>query len=1117
MSENSNLVVAPVVEEKAKPTARRDALLAIQERVQKQWEDEKVHVIDSVPGKEGNSSEKFFATFPYPYMNGVLHLGHAFTLAKSEFAARYQKLLGKQVLYPFAFHCTGMPIAACAEKLAREIQLYGNPPVFPVDEPEPEPTEEEEKEDDKADDKAEDKKDEKEKPKAGRKKKGKLLKKASKKKYQWEIMEEIGVPVNEIALFADSLHWLKYFPPIAQDHLKAFGLYTDFRRSFITTDVNPYYDAFVRWHFNTLKELGKIDFGNRNTIFSPKDNQACADHDRAEGEGAGVSEFTLIKLRLLELPDELKTLLTEIKEPRVFLPAATLRPETMYGQTNLFVLPTGDYGVYVMKNGDIFVCSNRSMMNMAYQNLTAVRGQPHKLGEVKGEIFMGRPVSAPYSCYERVYVLPLLTIKMGKGTGIVTSVPSDAPDDYAALMDMKNKAAFRQKFNIADECVLPFEVVPIIHTPGVGNAPLTEGAGNTPAKDLCIEMKITTQNDSVKLALAKDRCYLQSFETGIMAVGKYRGQPVRAAKPLIKADMIAAGLADLYAEPDCYVESRTGNECVVALADQWYLKYGEEKWKQQIAEHNENTLQTYTPATKKRFRETIDWLKEWACSRTFGLGTRLPWDEKWVVESLSDSTIYMAYYTIAHLLQGGVLDGSVVGPAGVRAEQLTSQVFNYIFRNKDCPTPPVTDIPLETLDTMKREFEFWYPMDLRVSGKDLINNHLTMSLYNHAAIWSNQPEMWPRSFFTNGHLMINAMKMSKSTGNFMTMSDAIAKFGADATRFALADSGDSLEDANFDESTANATILRLTKEDAWIDEIISDSTLRSGDYNFFDLVFQNKINICIRDCKTAMDQMLYHNAIVAGVFELTNARDSYRACVEGPLHRDLCMHWLKVYCLILSPFCPHFAQHAWSKIGQLGFIINSRFPEPSGEENLILTRQMKYLDATGNNVRASLNKKLATVKKANDKGKGPKTIGPVFNAATIFVAPAYSSWQQACLRMMQQEMADGKEAKTWARSLASAVSNLPEIKANKKLNAPAMQFVGFNAGEFETRGAAALELQLPFDELKLLTENIQYIKRGLDVEFVNIDTNDSPFAISTGNQGVGDPGKPVPYFYVKDT
>jgi hypothetical protein len=60
----------------------------------------------------------------------------------------------------------------------------------------------------------------------------------------------------------------------------------------------------------------------------------------------------------------------------------------------------------------------------------------------------------------------------------------------------------------------------------------------------------------------------------------------------------------------------------------------------------------------------------------FGLGTQLPWDEQWVIESLSDSTIYMAYYTIAHLLQGpDNLDGGKGSPAGIKPEQMTDQVW----------------------------------------------------------------------------------------------------------------------------------------------------------------------------------------------------------------------------------------------------------------------------------------------------------------------------------------------------------------------------------------------------------------------------------------------------------
>lgn len=46
--------------------------------------------------------------------------------------------------------------------------------------------------------------------------------------------------------------------------------------------------------------------------------------------------------------------------------------------------------------------------------------------------------------------------------------------------------------------------------------------------------------------------------------------------------------------------------------------------------------------------------------------------------------------------------------------------------------------------------------------------------------------------------------MSKSTGNFMTLRECMNQFGIDASRLALGDSGDTMDDANFDSTVANA-------------------------------------------------------------------------------------------------------------------------------------------------------------------------------------------------------------------------------------------------------------------------------------------------------------------------
>lgn len=81
----------------------------------------------------------------------------------------------------------------------------------------------------------------------------------------------------------------------------------------------------------------------------------------------------------------------------------------------------------------------------------------------------------------------------------------------------------------------------------------------------------------------------------------------------------------------------------------------------------------------------------------------------------------------------------------------------------------------------------------------------------------------------NGHLMLNSAKMSKSEGNFLTLSESLDKFSADAMRLTLADAGDSVEDANFVENTADAAILRLFTFIGWVKEIIAtEASLRTG-------------------------------------------------------------------------------------------------------------------------------------------------------------------------------------------------------------------------------------------------------------------------------------------------
>ncbi|KAL8160934.1 hypothetical protein V2J09_012423 [Rumex salicifolius] len=1096
-SQSSFCAVSSTNMAEAKSFARRDRLLEIETKVREWWEEGSVFVSESCenPPQPG---EKFFGNFPFPYMNGYLHLGHAFSLSKVEFAAAYHRLRGANVLFPFGFHCTGMPIMASADKLKREIKLFGNPPIFPTAEEEVSQVQEQEESGDAQ-------------PLPGGKFKGKKSKvtaKTSRQMYQWEIMRSYGLTDEEIAKFQDPYYWLSFFPPLAVEDLKAFGLGCDWRRSFVTTDMNPFFDSFVKWQMRKLKAAGKIVKDLRYAIYSPRDGQPCADHDRASGEGVQPQEYTLIKM---EVVPPFNSKLSILEGRKVFLAAATLRPETMFGQTNAWVLPDGKYGAFEINDTDVLIMTQRAANNLAYQRFSRVPEKPTCLVELTGQDLIGLPLKSPLTSYEVIYALPMLTILTDKGTGIVTSVPSDAPDDYMSLQDLKAKPAFRAKYGVKDEWVLPFELIPIIDIPGLGDRA---------AEKVCVDMKIKSQNEKEKLTEAKKVTYLKGFTEGIMTVAGYGGRKVQDVKPIIKNVLIETKQAIIYSEPEKRVMSRSGDECVVALTDQWYITYGESEWKK-LAEECLASMNLFSDETKHGFEHTLSWLNQWACSRSFGLGSRIPWDEQFLVESLSDSTIYMAYYTIAHLLHEGDIYGGSTNP--IRPEQMTDEIWDFLFCGG--PSPKSCEIGHDMLRKMKQEFEYWYPFDLRVSGKDLIQNHLTFSIYNHTAIMDKRH--WPRGFRCNGHIMLNSEKMSKSTGNFRTLREAIEEFSADATRFSLADAGDGVDDANFVFDTSNAAILRLTKELAWMEEVLAaEASLRTGSASTYaDKVFANEMNLAVKLTEQHYSNYMFREALKSGFYDLQAARDEYRfSCGSAGMNHDLVLRFMDVQTRLITPICPHYGEFVWRELlHKEGYVVKAGWPA-AAEPDLTLKKANTYLQETIISMRKLLQKQLSGSKKG---GKAP----PVTQLSDdkrvnglIYVNERYDGWKEVCLSILRNNFEPATTTFAPDSEIMQALqqSSVGQETNFKQIQKQCMPFLRFKKDETLKLGPQALDLRLPFGELEVLADNVDLIKRQLGLEDVQVLSAADPEAVARAgplvslvNQNPPSPGNPTAVFLTR--
>ena len=1121
---------------KLENTEKRDTLTASEKKYQRAWADAKIFEQDApslhdvpfhalAPADLRKKYPKYMVTMAYPYVNGTPHAGHSFTASKLEFTIGWARMKGLRALYPQGYHCTGMPIKACADKLVREIEMFGREfERCPLDEvtdgkaavangTPPAPTQATTKED---------------VTKFTAKKSKAAAKVNVNLKYQFQIMLALGIPTEEIHRFADPQYWLEYFPPLWKRDLADLGCRVDWRRSMVTTDANPYYDAFVRWQMNRLKEMGKIRFGKRYTVYSPKDGQACMDHDRQTGEGIGVQEYTAMKLRVKEWPEAAKAKVEgKMSEgANVYFVPATLRPETMYGQNCCFVGPSITYGIYEVEKGkEYYFISDRAARNMAFQSIFPKWAVFPKVAELQGSDVVGTLVNAPLSVHkEGVRILPMESVKASKGTGVVTSVPSDSPDDYATVMDLAKKAEY---YKIKREWA-ELDILPIIETPSYGN--LT-------AKYLVESMKINSPKDAKQLAEAKDLAYKEGFYKGKMIYGDFKGKSVEEAKPLVRQQLFDAGEAFNYAEPDGLVISRSGDECVAGHLDQWFMNYGvpeksgDEKWQPKVLEYVRNEegkgLNTFSTEVKNAFEQVLFWLAQWACARSYGLGTKLPWDQSQLVESLSDSTIYMSYYTIAHLLHTDIF-GQQRGPADVGADELTDEVWDWLFCRTE-QIPANTTIKKESLHAMRREFEYWYPLDLRCSGKDLIQNHLTFFLYVHVALFP--PEYWPKAVRINGHLMLNGEKMSKSTGNFLTLADAIRKFGADATRIALADAGDGMEDANFEETVANANILRLYELRVWCESVVFDARVlgeqesyaevkekerhknndaiqRSGGKVFWDEVFENELNGLVREAGVQYELTNYKAAIKSGLYDFIGARDFYREVTKAAgvgMHEELVRRYVELQALMVTVVAPHWAEHVWLEVlGKKGTVQEALFPVVE-EQRAGLTAAREFVRSTASNITSAEGAQLKRMLKGKQTSYDPKKEKKL----SIFCARKFPAWQDGVVEIVRQHFSEMKV------DVAAVSKAIPKAEAKK-----AMPFVQLLKKHLETGTEGAekvFERKLAFDEVAVLKEMVpglkQTIQKCVSVRVVVVEEGGKSgevVAWSEGGEGVGEERRELP-------
>ena len=688
------------------------------------------------------------------------------------------------------------------------------------------------------------------------------------------------VPEEDIKTFVEPIKIADYFHEEIKSGMIEMGYSIDWRREFTT--IVPGYQKFIEWQITTLKENGRIIQGSHPVGWCPADQNPVSQHDTMGDVEPKIDD---------------KNFLVKFSFGEFVFPVTTLRPETIFGVTNLWVNPNTIYKKVTVDNETWIVSEECAKKIEFFEKEVKI------IGDIAGSEIIGK--YAKNHNGQEIPILPAEFVEPGMGTGLVMSVPAHAPKDYQALMDLKAEN---------HELAVKIEPIPII---------VTEGYGEFPAKDICEKLGVSSQSDE-KLEEATKELYLKEFTDGKLneKCDKFNNEKVQFGRDKVRTWLEENNHLEKFPVlENAPVHCRCGAECVVKiLNNQWFLNYGDEEWKE-LARNCFDEMNILPNNIRTEFKEVIDWLHERACARQQGLGTKLPWDKDWIVESLSDSVIYMAYYTISRFVNDGT----------VSPENLTREFFDYVLLDKGdiALAASTSKLSEDVIDTMKKEFKYFYPVDSRHSGRDLVQNHLSFFVLNHVAIFDRK--LWPQEIVVNGSVMMDGSKMSKSMGNIIPLRTAIREHGADPIRLAIISSAELLQDADFNMESVSGIQNKL---ESLFEECSRTKPGKMGNLEAEDRWILSKTQSMIKQVTEAVEKMRLREALHDILFTFESDLSWYAKRMEAKNRESTgILHQINSdRVAMLSPFAPHIAEEMWEKLGHSDLASKSQWPQYSKDK-----------------------------------------------------------------------------------------------------------------------------------------------------------------------------------------
>ena len=724
-----------------------------------------------------------------------------------------------------------------------------------------------------------------------------------------------------------------YMIKLQEAGFRRAGLGIDWRRRFVSTE--PMFSKLIEWQFGKLKEKGLLVQGTHPVGWCVNENSAVGQHDTKGDVQPKIEEIMAIKFK-------------DAASDTYFL-CATYRPETIYGVTNLFVKKDGQYE-RVNLNGEPCYISREA------KDILGMQFKIEPLEQVSADDLLKKRAINPETG-EEVPVLPGFFVKGDVGTGVVMSVPSHAPFDYAALERLR--AGGYDLPRIEYRRLISVEAAVGVAAAGTGG---TAPNAAVPAFAYMEAVGATSASDEPALEQATKLAYREESKGGVMLVGKYAGTKESEARDMLKRDMIGAGKAfALYeisnAEP---VVCRCGYKVVVNIVrDQWFINYGDEKWKGEVRE----ALKSIRVRPEKymgTFEAVIDWIDARAAERAQGLGTKFPLNPSHIIESLSDSTIYMVFYTFDHILR----------TAGASPEALKPEFFDYVISSVGNPTDVAksTGIDEAVLKRCHDSLHYWYTETSRHSAPDLIYNHLVMYIFNHVSLLPK--EFAPKQIVVNGMVNYEGQKMSKSLGNIVPLADGVEKYGSDPMRMIEIAGADLDTETEFNTDT----VASINSKNEFILELAGKAGLMGGiELRYIDYWLYSRLNSKVKAVTLYMDRLEYRGAYTEAYYN--SLAELKRYLDRGGDNQVVLREFMDTMTLMLAPIMPHFAEEVWHRLGNSSLAAQERWPAANDS---LINDGVEYVEQMVERTITDISNAIAlTSKMEANRGKAVKQVNIV--------------------------------------------------------------------------------------------------------------------------------------------